>query len=103
MSKPEHEDALDEREYIGDAFHEAASHLESLAVDLETGLEKNCLIKVAESIRKAPSLSLYPSFETWWHNEGSAMRPLPDEDAEAHVHRITAIAWANGAYCASKP
>ena len=26
------------------------------------------------------------------------MPPLKDEDAEAHVHRITEIAWANGSF-----
>lgn len=39
-------------------------------------------------------------FEFWWWNEGSAMRPLNGEDAEAHTYRITKIAWSNGAYCA---
>ncbi len=36
-------------------------------------------------------------FETWWWNEGSALRSLPNEDAEAHVHRVCKIAWHNGA------
>lgn len=38
------------------------------------------------------------AFERWWHDEGSGMPPKPDEDAEAHVRRITEIAWSNGAY-----
>ena len=37
-------------------------------------------------------------FEIWWHNEGSAMRPLPDEDTEEHVKRVSEIAWSNGVY-----
>lgn len=37
-------------------------------------------------------------FETWWHNEGSGMAPLPGEDAETHVKRVCEIAWGNGAY-----
>ena len=38
------------------------------------------------------------AYDRWWNEEGSAMRPLKDEDAEAHVHRITEIAWANGSF-----
>jgi hypothetical protein len=38
-------------------------------------------------------------FAVWWHEEGSAMRPLPGEDAEEHVLRVSQIAWTNGAYC----
>ena len=38
------------------------------------------------------------AFETWWEQEGSAMRPLDGEDAEMHVKRVCAIAWKNGAY-----
>jgi len=38
------------------------------------------------------------AFETWWHREGSAMRPLDGKDQEEHVKRISAIAWSNGAY-----
>lgn len=38
------------------------------------------------------------AFERWWYDEGSGMRPLPEEDAEAHVRRICEIAWSNGAY-----
>lgn len=38
-------------------------------------------------------------FQKWWVDEGSAMRPLPNEDAEEFAKRIAGIAWANGAYC----
>jgi hypothetical protein len=31
------------------------------------------------------------------------MAPLPSEDAEQHVRRMTKIAWENGAYVAAKP
>lgn len=34
----------------------------------------------------------------WWETEGSAMRPLLNEDIEEFAKRITAIAWLNGAY-----
>jgi hypothetical protein len=37
-------------------------------------------------------------YKTWWDNEGSGMRPLPNEDTEEFARRITAIAWSNGAY-----
>ena len=37
-------------------------------------------------------------FEVWWHREGSGMPPLPGEDAEIHVKRISEIAWSNGAF-----
>jgi hypothetical protein len=37
------------------------------------------------------------NFNTWWNNEGSGIRPLPDEDTEEFAKRITEIAWSNGA------
>ena len=37
-------------------------------------------------------------FYRWWHNKGSGMSPLPGEDQEEHAHRISRIAWHNGAY-----
>jgi hypothetical protein len=40
------------------------------------------------------------AFRKWWHNEGSGMPPLPSEEAEEHVKRISQIAWMNGAYVA---
>jgi hypothetical protein len=43
---------------------------------------------------------LNESFDRWWRNEGSAMRPGPKEDPEEHVQRISRIAWLNGAYVA---
>jgi len=42
----------------------------------------------------------FVAYRRWWVNEGSAMRPLGNEDAEEHAHRVTEIAWLNGAYCA---
>lgn len=39
------------------------------------------------------------AFAKWWHEEGSGMPPLPGEDAEEHVLRVSQIAWTNGAYC----
>lgn len=35
------------------------------------------------------------AYQTWWDNEGSAMRPLDHEDYEEFARRITAIAWSN--------
>ena len=40
------------------------------------------------------------AFERWWHNEGSGMPPIGDEDHEEHMHRVTEIAWMKGAYAA---
>lgn len=42
------------------------------------------------------------AFDVWWHEEGSGMPPLPGEDAETHVHRISRIAWENGGYKATE-
>ena len=42
--------------------------------------------------------AIMDAFERWWHFEGSGMGPLGEEDQEAHVKRISAIAWSNGAY-----
>jgi len=38
------------------------------------------------------------SFEKWWSEEGSAMRPMATEDVEEFAKRIAMIAWSNGAY-----
>ena len=40
------------------------------------------------------------SFDRWWDSEGSAMTPKVGEDREAHVHRISRIAWSNGFHTA---
>lgn len=37
-------------------------------------------------------------FKTWWHNEGSGIRPAAGEDTEEFAKRITSIAWSNGEY-----
>jgi hypothetical protein len=37
-------------------------------------------------------------YKTWWHNEGSGILPLPNEDMEEFAHRMTKIAWSNGAF-----
>jgi hypothetical protein len=41
-------------------------------------------------------------FKIWWHREGSGMPPLKGEEACEHVERVSAIAWANGAYKATE-
>ena len=38
------------------------------------------------------------AYKAWWHNEGSGITPLPNEDMEEFAHRITQIAWSNGAF-----
>jgi hypothetical protein len=38
------------------------------------------------------------NFDAWWDKEGSALRPLENEDAEEHSKRITKLAWTYGAY-----
>ena len=38
------------------------------------------------------------AYKEWWHNEGSGIIPLPNEDMEDFAHRITQIAWSNGAF-----
>lgn len=42
-------------------------------------------------------------FDVWWHDEGSGLCPLPDEDAETHVRRVSKIAWANAAFLRESP
>ena len=47
------------------------------------------------------------AYKAWWHNEGSGIIPLFNEDMEEFAHRITQIAWSNGAFkereaCAKK-
>lgn len=37
------------------------------------------------------------NFDAWWYKEGSALRPLENEDAEEHSKRITNLAWIYGA------
>jgi hypothetical protein len=38
------------------------------------------------------------NWQIWWDREGSAMRPLENEDTEEFARRITAIAWSNGGF-----
>lgn len=38
------------------------------------------------------------AWRRWWDDEGSAMRPLPNEDTEQFARRMTEIAWSNGAF-----
>ena len=38
------------------------------------------------------------AYKAWWHNEGSGILPLPNEDMEEFAHRMTQIAWSNGAF-----
>lgn len=51
------EDRDDECDHKLSAFEEAARHLDELAEDLERGMEKTCLIKVAASIRSTGRLA----------------------------------------------
>lgn len=38
------------------------------------------------------------AYDVWWHDEGSRMKPKEGENLEQFVHRITEIAWSNGAF-----
>ena len=38
------------------------------------------------------------AYKAWWHNVGSGIIPLLNEDMEEFAHRITQIAWSNGAF-----
>lgn len=38
------------------------------------------------------------NFEKWWNEEGSAMRPIKDEDVEKFAKRISKIAWNESIY-----
>ena len=38
------------------------------------------------------------AWRRWWDEEGSGIRPLPNEDAEQFARRMTEIAWSNGAF-----
>ena len=38
------------------------------------------------------------AYKAWWHNQGSGIIPLPNEDMEEFAHRMTQIAWSNGAF-----
>lgn len=37
------------------------------------------------------------NFDAWWDKEGSALRPLPEEDGKEYSKRITNLAWTYGA------
>lgn len=43
-------------------------------------------------------IDIQKSFLDWWENEGSALRPLGNEDHEEFARRVTEIAWLNGAF-----
>jgi hypothetical protein len=51
-----------------------------------------------KAMREMTRAELNQRFDQWWYHEGSGMPPLPEEDQEAHVHRVSQIAWRNGAY-----
>lgn len=38
------------------------------------------------------------AWKRWWCQKGSGMRPLPTEETEEFVERITKIAWRTSAY-----
>lgn len=60
ICSPLDDDRSDEADYCLEAYEEAANHLETLAEDLEQGLEKNCLLRVAGTIRKTGRLAYGP-------------------------------------------
>ena len=40
--------------------------------------------------------TLMESFDQWWSDEGSAIRPLAHEDREQHAHRVALAAYKEG-------
>ena len=40
------------------------------------------------------------AFVNWWHDEGSGMRPLDNEDKEEHTKRVSEVAWNNAIFYA---
>lgn len=46
--------------------------------------------------RNKALLDREPAFNAWWHYTGSAIHPMPCEDAEAHTKRVAARAWDAG-------
>lgn len=59
-------------------------------------LEDIALTKEADARATARYIAC---FDRWWSSEGSTMAPKPREDASEHMHRMTKLAWENGAYC----
>jgi len=43
---------------------------------------------------RVPKKTAQASFDEWWYNAGSAMRPNDGEDFETFAHRVCGIAWA---------
>lgn len=60
ICSPLDDDRSDEASYCLEAYEEASRHLEMLAEDLEAGLETNCLLRVAGTIRKVGRLAYGP-------------------------------------------
>ena len=60
ICSPLDNDRSDATDYCLEAYEEAASHVEILAKDLEQGVKKNCLLRVARTIRKTGSLAYGP-------------------------------------------
>jgi hypothetical protein len=52
----------------------------------------------AHSVTIVVSEETTAAFNRWWHDEGSGLPPLGEEDQSEHVRRVCEIAWANGAY-----
>jgi hypothetical protein len=35
----------------------------------------------------------YMTFDQWWHNAGSGIRPNNNDDMETHARHVASIAW----------
>jgi hypothetical protein len=69
--------------------HSYEDWMNETAADVERDLELETEMQ-DETARDA--------WRRWWNEEGSAERPLPNEDTEQFAKRITEIAWSNGAF-----
>ena len=69
--------------------HSYEDWMNETAADVERDLELETEMQ-DETARDA--------WRRWWNEEGSAERPLPNEDTEQFAKRITKIAWSNGAF-----
>jgi hypothetical protein len=65
-------------------------------LDAITAIKQALEAPMHESISNGCHIDIDTKFATWWHTEGSGMRPLPNEDIEEFAKRVTDIAWSNG-------
>jgi len=82
---------------------QALEHLEQIhanAYSIGMGFDPSIIRRALEQLPEPHGLTddeIEERFQRWWFNEGSGMRPLNGEDQEEHAHRVSQIAWSNGA------